>query len=109
MAETTDWYRYTDETGAAWRIKTTGELAAIGGLLRVEFSDLRALPKRIEPRYVWFKESPRPADRLPARQKVIIESNRLKFILKHQRDWCIKGKNMTCISYYGEVAQPDGP
>jgi hypothetical protein len=54
MAEKTDWYRYTDETGATWRIKTTGELAAIGGLLPVDFHELRALPKRIKPRYVWL-------------------------------------------------------
>src|SRR5215471_3254525 len=96
------WYKYTDESGTSWRIQTTAALAEIGGLQPTDASAFKPLPSNIKPRYVWFKESPDPKDRLPARQKVILERDRLKYIVKQQHLWQVSGKDMVCWSYYGE-------
>jgi hypothetical protein len=103
------WYCYTDDSGITWRIQTTQDLAELGGLLPADESSQKPLPARIKPRYLWFKEWPRPDDRLPARQKVIVERHQLQYIAKVQRTWQIGARTMVYASYYGEVAQADGP
>jgi hypothetical protein len=51
MADKKSWYKYTDESGKCWRIKTTARLAEIGGLQRTDESTYPELPELIKPRY----------------------------------------------------------
>lgn len=102
MTNSKQWYKYTDESGNCWRIQTTSGLAEIGGLEVADCQVLQPLPGNITPRYVWLQESPRPKDRLPARQKVIIEHGRLKQIWG-SGDFELSGKKLRTRSYFGEV------
>jgi len=95
------WYKYTDESGKCWRIQTAAVLAEIGGLQLTDAATLKPLPDYIEPRYVWLHESPRPKDRVSARQKVIIERGRLKELLAVE--FHLSSKPMRYRSYYGEI------
>lgn len=97
-----DWYRYTDESGNCWRVKVSDQLAEIGGFQRAE-AGLMPLPAYIKPRYVWLQEWPRPADRLPARKKILIERGRLKELWNPDAEFEISGKFMRISSYFGEV------
>lgn len=103
MADKKSWYRYTDESGKCWRIKTTERLAEIGGLQRTDESTYPPLPELIQPRYVWLRETSRPKDRLPKRQKVIIEHSRLAELWATQANFLFGDIEMGCMSYYGET------
>lgn len=102
LSNSKQWYKYTDESGDCWRIQTTPDLAEIGGLEVADCQVLQPLPDNITPRYVWLQEIPRPQDRLPARQKVIIERGRLKQMLGSD-DFDLSGKKLRTRSYFGEV------
>lgn len=98
------WFKYTSESGVAYRIKADPDLAAIGGLSPVNADELPPLPETIKARYVWLHETTRPKDRLPARMKVIIEHDRLKDLwLKPHVRFEINGNILGCFSYFGEV------
>jgi hypothetical protein len=97
------WFKYTDESGKCWRIQTTTVLAEIGGLQPADSVAVEPLPAYIKPRYIWLQEFPRPADRLSARQKVILERDYLKRIWGGRVDFDMAGKKMRPWSYYGEV------
>jgi hypothetical protein len=101
------WYKYTDESGTCWRIQTNPDLAEIGGLQPTDAHEFRPLPKNIKPRYIWLQEWPRPVDRLAARQKVILERDRLKYFVEQRPAWQLSGKELKYRSYYGEVVEAD--
>lgn len=97
----TRWFAYTDGSGKTWRLRTTPELAEIGGLPSADSKVLEPLPPTLKPRYAWFHEVERPTDRQPLRQKVIIAKDYLQFLIGVKLEY--KGKNIRLRSYYGEV------
>jgi hypothetical protein len=103
MAKGKSWFRYTDESGKCWRIKVAPDLAEIGGLRAIDETTHPLLPEQIKPRYIWIKEAHPPADRLPARYKIILEKDRLKEIWCPGITWEVAGKTMAYLSYYGET------
>ena len=105
MAGKRKWYRYTDESGRRWRLKAADVLAEIGGLVSIDESDYPLLPKSVEPRYMWIKETERPTDRLPLRHKIILERGRFKEIVSSRPvpSWSISGTVFGYLSYYGET------
>lgn len=109
MAEKKQWYKYTDDAGRCWRLKLAPALAEIGGLQVCDESTFPHLPDSVEARYIWIIEKERPADRLPARHKVILERERFKEIV-HEKPlptWDIGDRRFGMLSYYGEIMHAD--